>query len=115
MLPGAAGLLPARVAAAQGFGPDSAPDRPLAEIAASRGLTYGMAAKASQLTEQPALAALRRVLTCGLSERWSWLACEPAVALPPGDGHCDLPWDREGNRKAMWRALARAFLGQGPG
>jgi endo-1,4-beta-xylanase len=60
-------------------------------------------------------AGVRTVLTWGVSDRWSWLARDPAVALPPGDVHRGLPWDWEGNRKAMWRALARAFLGQGPG
>jgi endo-1,4-beta-xylanase len=57
----------------------------------------------------------RTLLTWGISDRWSWLHREQAVALDPGDVHRGLPYDWELNRKQMWRALARAFLGQGVG
>ena len=58
---------------------------------------------------------VRTVLTWGISDRWSWLHREQAVALGPGDAHRGLPFDWELNRKQMWRAMARAFLGQPPG
>jgi endo-1,4-beta-xylanase len=58
---------------------------------------------------------VRGVLTWGISDRWSWLHREPAVALAPGDAHRGLPFDWELNRKQMWRAMARAFLSQPPG
>jgi endo-1,4-beta-xylanase len=54
----------------------------------------------------------RTLLTWGISDRWSWLQREPAVMMPPGEVHRGLPFDWELNRKPMWRALARAFLGQ---
>jgi endo-1,4-beta-xylanase len=57
----------------------------------------------------------RTLMTWGISDRWSWLHREQAVALDPGDVHRGLPYDWELNRKQMWRALARAFLGQGVG
>ncbi|MGG5812047.1 endo-1,4-beta-xylanase [Falsiroseomonas sp. CW058] len=57
----------------------------------------------------------RTVLTWGISDRWSWLHRDQAVALAPGDVHRGLPYDWELNRKQMWRAMARAFLGQPPG
>ncbi|WP_245185567.1 endo-1,4-beta-xylanase [Falsiroseomonas frigidaquae] len=57
----------------------------------------------------------RTLLTWGISDRWSWLHREQTVALDPGDVHRGLPYDWELNRKQMWRALARAFLGQGVG
>jgi len=57
----------------------------------------------------------RTLLTWGISDRWSWLYREAAVALAPGDVHRGLPYDWELNRKPMWRALARAFLGQPAG
>ncbi|MBU8537372.1 endo-1,4-beta-xylanase [Falsiroseomonas tokyonensis] len=57
----------------------------------------------------------RTLLTWGISDRWSWLHREATVALDPGDVHRGLPYDWELNRKQMWRALARAFLGQPPG
>ncbi|NKC32710.1 endo-1,4-beta-xylanase [Roseomonas sp. BU-1] len=57
----------------------------------------------------------RTLLTWGISDRWSWLYREQAVALDPGDVHRGLPYDWELNRKQMWRALARAYLGQGVG
>lgn len=57
----------------------------------------------------------RTVLSWGISDRFSWLHREPAVALAPGDVHRGLPFDWEFNRKQMWRAMARAFLGQPPG
>ncbi len=57
----------------------------------------------------------RSLLTWGISDRWSWLFNDQAVALGPGDVHRGLPFDWELNRKQMWRALARAFLGQGVG
>jgi endo-1,4-beta-xylanase len=53
----------------------------------------------------------RSLLTWGISDRWSWLHREQAVALAAGDVHRGLPFDWELNRKQMWRALARAFLG----
>ncbi len=58
---------------------------------------------------------VRTVLTWGLSDRWSWLHREPAVALGEGDVHRGLPFDWQLNRKQMWRAMARAFLGQPAG
>lgn len=58
---------------------------------------------------------VRTLMTWGISDRWSWLHREEAVALAPGDVHRGLPYDWELNRKQMWRALARAFLGQGVG
>jgi endo-1,4-beta-xylanase len=58
---------------------------------------------------------VRSVLTWGISDRWSWLHREQAVALAPGDVHRGLPFDWELNRKQMWRAMARAFLGQPAG
>jgi len=57
----------------------------------------------------------RTLLTWGLSDRWTWLQREPAVAMPTGEVHRGLPFDWELNRKPMWRALARAFLGQPAG
>lgn len=57
----------------------------------------------------------RTLLTWGIADRWSWLHSERTVALDPGDVHRGLPYDWEMNRKQMWRALARAFLGQGVG
>lgn len=57
----------------------------------------------------------RTVLTWGLSDRWSWLQREEAVMLPGGEAHRGLPFDWELNRKQMWRAMARAFLGQPAG
>lgn len=57
----------------------------------------------------------RSLLTWGISDRWSWLHREQAVALAPGDVHRGLPYDWELNRKQMWRALARAYLGQPAG
>jgi endo-1,4-beta-xylanase len=54
----------------------------------------------------------RTLMTWGISDRWSWLHREQAVALDVGDVHRGLPFDWELNRKQMWRALARAFLGQ---
>jgi endo-1,4-beta-xylanase len=57
----------------------------------------------------------RGVLTWGISDRWSWLHRDQAVALAPGDVHRGLPYDWELNRKQMWRAMARAFLGQPAG
>lgn len=57
----------------------------------------------------------RTLLTWGISDRWSWLHREQTVALDPGDVHRGLPYDWELNRKQMWRALARAFLGQSAG
>jgi endo-1,4-beta-xylanase len=57
----------------------------------------------------------RGVLTWGISDRWSWLHRDQAVALPGGDVHRGLPYDWELNRKQMWRAMARAFLGQPAG
>ncbi len=57
----------------------------------------------------------RSVLTWGISDRWSWLHRDQAVALAPGDVHRGLPYDWELNRKQMWRAMARAFLGQPAG
>jgi endo-1,4-beta-xylanase len=54
----------------------------------------------------------RTLLTWGISDRWSWLHRDPAVALAPGDVHRGLPFDWELNRKQMWHALARAFLGE---
>lgn len=57
----------------------------------------------------------RSVLTWGISDRWSWLHRDQAVALAPGDVHRGLPYDWELQRKQMWRAMARAFLGQPPG
>jgi endo-1,4-beta-xylanase len=58
---------------------------------------------------------VRTVLTWGISDRWTWLWREQAVALGPGDTHRGLPFDWELNRKQMWRAMARAFLGQPAG
>ncbi len=58
---------------------------------------------------------IRTVVTWGVSDRWSWLARDPAVALEAGDVHRGLPFDWELNRKQMWRAMARAFMGLGPG
>lgn len=53
----------------------------------------------------------RSVLTWGLSDRYSWLRQEPAVALGPDRSHRGLPLDEEWRRKPMWQALARAFQG----
>jgi endo-1,4-beta-xylanase len=57
----------------------------------------------------------RTVMTWGISDRWSWLHRDQAVALAPGDVHRGLPYDWELQRKQMWRAMARAFLGQPAG
>ena len=57
-------------------------------------------------------AGARTLLTWGISDRWSWLHRDPAVALAPGDVHRGLPFDWELNRKQMWHALARAFQGR---
>lgn len=54
-------------------------------------------------------AGVRTVLTWGLSDKYSWLATEPGVALPEGRIHRGLPFDGEWQRKPMWQALARGF------
>jgi endo-1,4-beta-xylanase len=54
-------------------------------------------------------AGVKTLLTWGLSDRWSWLARDPAVALPAGDVHRGLPFDWELRPKAMRSAIARAF------
>ncbi|WP_419896269.1 endo-1,4-beta-xylanase [Roseomonas sp. USHLN139] len=53
----------------------------------------------------------RTVLSWGLSDRNSWLASTPAVAMGQGRVHRGLPLDDHGQRKPMWQALARAFRG----
>ncbi|PWC29844.1 endo-1,4-beta-xylanase [Teichococcus aestuarii] len=55
---------------------------------------------------------VRTILTWGLSDKYSWLATEPAVALRDGRTHRGLPLDAEWRRKALWEALARAFQGR---
>ncbi|MDJ0386553.1 endo-1,4-beta-xylanase [Roseomonas sp. E05] len=56
-------------------------------------------------------AGVRTVLTWGLTDKYSWLATEPAVALPGGRAHRGLPLDAAFRRKPMWDAMARAFRG----
>ena len=56
---------------------------------------------------------VRTVLTWGLVDRYSWLVTDPDVARKDGLKHRGLPLDWEGNRKAMWRAMARVIGGQG--
>ncbi len=51
----------------------------------------------------------RTVLSWGLTDRYSWLATEPAVALPNGRVHRGLPLDADYHRKPMWNGMARAF------
>jgi endo-1,4-beta-xylanase len=53
----------------------------------------------------------RTVMSWGLSDRYSWLANTPAVALGEGRVHRGLPLDETWQRKPMWQALARAFRG----
>ena len=54
-------------------------------------------------------AGVRTVLTWGLTDRYSWLTTEPAVALPDKRTHRGLPLDQDYRRKPMWEAMARAF------
>lgn len=55
----------------------------------------------------------RTVLSWGLSDKYSWLANTPAVAIGDGRVHRGLPMDEAWQRKPMWHALARAFRGGG--
>ncbi|WP_237182166.1 endo-1,4-beta-xylanase [Roseomonas marmotae] len=57
-------------------------------------------------------AGVRTVLTWGLGQKYSWLATNPAVALPEGRIHRGLPLGPDGQRTPMWDALARAFAGR---
>ena len=57
-------------------------------------------------------AGVRTVLTWGLSEKYSWLSTEPAVALPDQRTHRGLPFNGDWRRTPMWDALARAFAGR---
>lgn len=54
----------------------------------------------------------RTVLTWGLTDKYSWLAQEPAVAMGNGRIHRGLPLDDKWQRKPVWDALARAFQGR---
>ncbi|EFH13009.1 endo-1,4-beta-xylanase [Teichococcus cervicalis] len=56
---------------------------------------------------------VRSFLTWGLSDKYSWLVSDPAVALGPDRSHRGLPLDETWQRKPMWHALARAFRGGG--
>lgn len=56
---------------------------------------------------------VRTVLTWGLMDRYSWLVMDPGVARRDGLHHRGLPLDWEGNRKPMWRVMARILGGQG--
>ncbi|MFC7551104.1 hypothetical protein ACFQU7_00495 [Pseudoroseomonas wenyumeiae] len=55
---------------------------------------------------------MRTVLTWGLSDKYSWLATDPDVAMPDKRPHRGLPLDAEWKRKPMWDALARALTGR---
>lgn len=57
-------------------------------------------------------AGVRTVFTWGLSDRYSWLTSDPAVALPTPRTHRGLPLDSSFQRNAMWSAMARAFAGR---
>ncbi|RKK05472.1 glycosyl hydrolase family 10 [Pseudoroseomonas wenyumeiae] len=57
-------------------------------------------------------AGVRTVLTWGLSDKYSWLATDPDVAMPDKRPHRGLPLDAEWKRKPMWDALARALTGR---
>jgi endo-1,4-beta-xylanase len=57
-------------------------------------------------------AGVRTVLTWGLSDKYSWLRVEPAVALPDKRTHRGLPLDENWKRARMWDAMARAFTGR---
>lgn len=54
-------------------------------------------------------AGVRTIMTWGLTDKYSWLVNEPAVALGEGRQHRGLPLDETWRRKPMWQALARAF------
>lgn len=54
-------------------------------------------------------AGVRTVLSWGLTDRYSWLASDPGVALPGGRTHRGLPLDGDYRRKPMWHAIARSF------
>jgi endo-1,4-beta-xylanase len=54
-------------------------------------------------------AGVRNVYTWGLTQRYSWLATEPAVALPDKRIHRGLPLGEDYRRLPMWDALSRAF------
>jgi endo-1,4-beta-xylanase len=71
-----------------------------------------VAERAYAFTRCAVEAGVRTVLTWGLSDKYSWLASEPAVALPEGRQHRGLPLDGNWKRKAMWDAMARAFAGK---
>jgi endo-1,4-beta-xylanase len=57
-------------------------------------------------------AGVRTVFTWGLSDKYSWLASDPAVAMPEQRTHRGLPLNDRFRRNAMWDALARAFAGK---
>ncbi len=57
-------------------------------------------------------AGVRTVFTWGLSDKYSWLTSNPAVAMPENRSHRGLPLDSSFRRNAMWDALARAFAGR---
>ena len=54
-------------------------------------------------------AGVRTVLTWGLTDKYSWLATDPGVALPDKRPHRGLPLDADYRRKPMWDAMARVF------
>lgn len=56
-------------------------------------------------------AGVRTVFTWGLSDRYSWLTTDQAVAMPSPRTHRGLPLDTSFRRNAMWEALRRAFAG----
>jgi endo-1,4-beta-xylanase len=72
-----------------------------------------VAERAYAFTSAALDAGIRTFSTWGLSDRYTWLTTEPAVALPHGRLHRGLPLDDRLQRKAMWSALARAFSGGG--
>ncbi|WP_241666885.1 endo-1,4-beta-xylanase [Muricoccus nepalensis] len=68
-----------------------------------------VAERAAAFLEAAIAGGVRTFLTWGLVDRYSWLVTEPAVARRDGKRHRGLPLDGDYNRKAMWRAMARAF------
>ncbi|MFC3123888.1 endo-1,4-beta-xylanase [Pseudoroseomonas globiformis] len=82
-----------------------APDAP-AELQRRDALVAGRAADFLRCAVE---GGARTVLSWGLSDRHSWLATDPDVALGRGRTHRGLPLDAEWQRKPVWSAMARTF------
>lgn len=107
--------------------PDSAPDRPLGEIAAERGLTFGVAVKSELLANQPDLAALIALEAQAIVPEYEG----KFTALQPVEGRFNtekldavMMWAQHFRKSVRGHALvwhqdlpdwARAALAEGPG